>query len=458
MKALHPWRGVRLRTLETGSDPDGTPHRVSVPADWSEAAARGFVGLCCDETPSGWDAVRLPDAAEAWIDRLAAAGRETGVLADATEFAETLHCMLLLRQGCPDRGVWRGEAGSQGFVLNLASFADPETGFDSPCLLSAVKAAGSAAMIATAGGPGSVRVADVDGMLARLGFDYDSEAGRHAARDVVRQLRLALDGTGVGLETGRADCAEALLGVETAGYAPAFSPVGADGCLTLASQARLAGLRLSPERALAMALDGSPPLRAAGAGAHQAMHDVLAPLLDACPGRPSTPPRLVASAAPVRRALPARSKGFTQKVTVGGQRVFLRTAEYAEGSLGEVSIMLSGRDQATARGMADAFSTVLSLGLQHGIPLNVFVDAFAHGRFGASGLVEGDPAILSASSPLDYAVRALAEIYLARHIEDPPAETGDDAPLLPLGLTGEATSAPVAGGLRQRALRLVCPA
>ena len=160
----------------------------------------------------------------------------------------------------------------------------------------------------------------------------------------------------------------------------------------------------------------------------------------------------------MRRALPARSKGFTQKVTVGGQRVFLRTAEYAEGSLGEVSIMLSGRDQATARGMADAFSTVLSLGLQHGIPLNVFVDAFAHGRFGASGLVEGDPAILSASSPLDYAVRALAEIYLARHIEDPPAETGDDAPLLPLGLTGEATSAPVAGGLRQRALRLVCPA
>jgi hypothetical protein len=164
---------------------------------------------------------------------------------------------------------------------------------------------------------------------------------------------------------------------------------------------------------------------------------------------------LVASGGtPSRRALPARSKGFTQKVTIGGQRVFLRTAEYDDGSLGEIAVTLGGREGSMAKGLAEACATAISLGLQHGVSLDRFVEAFAHGRFGACGAVEGDPSILSASSPLDYVVRALSEAYLGRHLADPPAETADDAPLLPLGL-GETGGAANSERVRQRSLRLV---
>ena len=296
-------------------------------------------------------------------------------------------------------------------------------------------------------------------MLARLGLEYESEAGRLAARDVVRVARAGAQASSVGLVASEAGWAEALLGVESAGLAPAFSPVGADGGLTLAAQARLAALGLSPERALAMALDGEMLLRPAAVEAHAMMYDALAPLLDAAPVRPACLPRLAAvTTPPGRRALPARSKGFTQKVTIGGHRLFLRTAEYGDGSLGEISITLAGREHGPTRGMADAVASAVSIGLQHGVPLDAFVDAFAHGRFGASGAVEGDPSILSASSPLDYVMRALADAYLGRHLADPALEDEADEPLLPLGLGGEGAAAPVAGGMRQRALRLVSPA
>ncbi len=448
MKTLRAWRGVRLRTLETGCDPDAPSRRVAIPADWSEEAARGFVGLCCEDLQSGWNPVRLPDAAEGWIARVTSA--ET-----SRETAETLHCLLLLRQGCPDGGIWRGDgAADRGFVLNLAAFADSDTGFDWSCLASAADAA---ALVASRAGNGTIRIADLDGMLARLGLDYDSDAGRHAARESVRQLRQTLTNHCVRLVAGPAGHAEALLGVETAGFAPAFSMVDQGGRLTLAAQARLATMRLSPERALAMTLGGKAPLRPRDVAAHIAMHEALAPHLDACPPMPCRPLRLVSIAdAPVRRALPARSKGFTQKVTIGGQRLFLRTGEYSDGSLGEVSITLAGRDGALTKGLAEAVATAISLALQHGVPLERFVDAFAHGRFGASGVVEGDPAILEASSPLDYVLRALAEAYLGRRIDDPPADESEGPPLLPLGLAGDTTGHhATAGGMRQRALRLV---
>ncbi len=449
------WRGVRLRTIEIGSDPDAPSLRVAIPAVWEDRAAAGFVGICGGVAP-GWTPVRLPDAASAWIERLAAAGRRRGLVRDVAGFVDTLHGMLLLRQGCPDAGVWHdGAEGGRGFVLNLASFADPDSGFDRPGFGSAVEAGSLAASVAG----GSVRIADLDGMLARLGLGYESEAGRSAARDVVRLARAAAQAASVGLSADEAGWAEALLGVETAGFAPAFSPVGADGGLTLAAQARLAALGLSPERALAMALEGEALLRPAGVEAHAAMHDALVPLLDATPVRPACVPRLAAvSARPGRRALPARSKGFTQKVTIGGHRLFLRTAEYGDGSLGEIAITLAGRENGPSRGMADAVASAVSIGLQHGVPLDAFVDAFAHGRFGASGAVEGDPSILSASSPLDYVMRALADAYLGRHLADPAVEDEAEEPLLPLGLGGEANGPVAAGGMRQRALRLVSPA
>lgn len=456
MSKLLPWRGVRLATFAVGVDPDSEPHRVAIPTGWGEEAARGLVGLACDPAPAGWGKLRLPDAAEAWIAPIDAAARAGG---SGSGLGERLHAMLLLRQGCPDRPVWRGEPGPRGFVLHVAAFADGGAGFDEACFDAALDAAASAlAACGPAATQAAIRLAGLDGMLAALGLPYDSDEARALGVRLVRRARLRLRAAPVpiALVAGEAGSAEALLGVETAGYAPAFAPVGSDGRLTTASEARLAHLRLSPERALASLLEGANPLPTASLAAHTAMHDALVPLLDAAPARPGGPaPRLaVADVAPRRRALPARSKGFTQKVAIGGHRLFLRTAEYADGALGEVSITLGQREGTLGRGLADAVGTAISIALQHGVPLDAFVEAFAHGRFGPAGAVEGDPSIAEASSPLDYAMRALAEAYGGRHIPDPrPADPveGDETRLLPLGLP-EPVAPPAA---RQRSLRLV---
>ena len=281
-------------------------------------------------------------------------------------------------------------------------------------------------------------------MLAALGLDYDSEDARMLAADLVRRARVRIRRAGpeIALVADTAGPAEALLGVETSGIAPAFSHVDAGGHLTVAAEARLAQLRLSPERALAMTLEGRPPLRAASHTAHLAMHEALARLLDRAPPKPRMPrPALVAATRPRtgRRPLPARARGFTQKVSIGGHRVFLQTCEYEDGAVGEVSLALGGREGSLARGLAEAVGTAMSVALQHGVPLDAFVDAFAHGRFGMGGHVEGDPAIAVASSPLDYAVRALAEVYGGRRIPDPEAAEAPDAPEeLPLGLPARA--------------------
>ena len=450
MKLSHVWRGVRLRTVEVGIDPDQPAHRVAIPAGWSDDAARGFVDLACGEEAPRWDPVRLPDAAERWIRRLVSAGPKPDGFVDA------MNRLLLLRQACPDRELWRGNAEKEtSFVLNLAAFAETGAGLDELALESAVGWC-LAASLDVPGGCRSLRLADLDGMLARLGIDYDSEAGRQTAVRTVKLIRGAMGDAHTHIAMSHAGPAEALLGVETAGLAPAFSLTGADGGLTLAARARLSSLMLSPERALARTLAGEPPLQIAGREAHRAMHEALARLLDASVALASASPRPVADRINQRRMLPARSKGFTQKVTVSGHRLFLRTAEYTDGSLGEISITLAGREGALARGLADAVASAISVALQYGVPLESFVETFAHGRFGAAGIVEGDPGIISASSPLDYVVRALSEAYLGRHLADPPSEAGEEAPLLPLGLIGE-TGMP-AGRMRQRALRLVSPA
>lgn len=434
MSKLPPWRGVRLATLTVGIDPDSEPHRVSIPTGWREAAASGLAALAGSETPSGWGKLTLPDAAERWIAPLDAAQPGLG---------DMLHGMLLRREGCPDRPVWRGEAGEAVFVLHLAAFAEPAAGFDADGFDAALLAAACALHLRGGAGTRAIRVAGLDGMLAALGVDYDSEPARAGAVDLLRRARARIRRVNpeIALVADTGGPAEALLGVETSGIAPAFSHVDADGHLTVAAEARLAQLRLAPERALALTLEGRPPLRIASAAAHVAMHEALARLLDRMPATPQRPgPALVAQAAPraVRRKLPSRARGFTQKVAIGGHRVFLRTGEYEDGAVGEVSLSLGGREGSLARGLAEAVGTAMSVALQHGVPLDAFVDAFAHGRFGMAGHVEGDPAIASASSPLDYAVRALAEAYGGRHVPD-PASAADAPEELPLGLPARTT-------------------
>jgi ribonucleoside-diphosphate reductase alpha chain len=127
-----------------------------------------------------------------------------------------------------------------------------------------------------------------------------------------------------------------------------------------------------------------------------------------------------------RRRLPARRKGYTQKALVGGHKVYLRTGEYQDGVLGEIFIDMH-KEGAAFRSLMNNFAIAVSIGLQYGVPLEEFVDAFTFTRFDPSGLVDGNDAIRMATSVLDYIFRELAISYLGR--EDlAHATPGDVAP------------------------------
>ena len=122
-----------------------------------------------------------------------------------------------------------------------------------------------------------------------------------------------------------------------------------------------------------------------------------------------------------RKTLPPRRKGYTQKAIVGGHKVYLRTGEYAEdGRLGEIFIDMH-KEGAAFRSLMNNFAIAVSIGLQYGVPLEEFVEAFTFTRFDPSGIVEGNDAIKMATSILDYIFRELAVSYLDRsdlaHVE-----------------------------------------
>ena len=228
--------------------------------------------------------------------------------------------------------------------------------------------------------------------------------------------------------------AEALLGAETGGIAPAFSPVDGDGRLTRAARAWLAARGLSAEDALAASLCGQSPLPVADAAAHRAMHDAIAPYLHTMPALPDARDAPRALPMPLCRELPARHGGYAQRAAIGGHRVYLRTGEYADGTLGEITLALP-KEGAVARGLADGVAAAISLGLQHGVPLERFVEALSLTRFGPAGEVEGDPSVAQATSLLDYLARHLSASYLGRPLPAPPADSDEArAPLLPLEL------------------------
>ena len=113
------------------------------------------------------------------------------------------------------------------------------------------------------------------------------------------------------------------------------------------------------------------------------------------------------------RPLPERTKGYTQKVTVGGHKVYLRTSEYEDGTLGEIFIDLS-KESAGFRAMVNAVARTVSIGLQHGVPLETYVDEFAFTMSTPAGIVEGNDCITNCTSLLDYVFRELAVSYLDR--------------------------------------------
>jgi ribonucleoside-diphosphate reductase alpha chain len=131
-----------------------------------------------------------------------------------------------------------------------------------------------------------------------------------------------------------------------------------------------------------------------------------------------------------RRTLPAKRRGFTQKAKINGQALFLRTGEYADGTVGEIFIDMA-KEGATMRSMLNCFAISISIGLQYGVPLEEFVEKFVFTRFEPAGMVE-HPNIKSSTSIVDFIFRALAYEYLGRndlvHVLDKPevTNTGTD--------------------------------
>ncbi|MFV0432165.1 MAG: vitamin B12-dependent ribonucleotide reductase [Alphaproteobacteria bacterium] len=116
---------------------------------------------------------------------------------------------------------------------------------------------------------------------------------------------------------------------------------------------------------------------------------------------------------PKRHQPPSRRKGYTQKARVGGHKVYLRTGEYEDGSLAEIFVDMH-KEGATFRSLMNNFAIAVSIGLQYGVPLDEYVDAFTFTRFEPSGMVEGNDSIKMATSIIDYLFRELAVSYLGR--------------------------------------------
>ena len=481
------WRGIRMRDTEAGADPDSPVRALTLPAAWDDRAAAALAALA-----PGEGATSLARAAEAWIRPVASRAR----LAGEPALADRLHALLLERRAAPTAPLWAGILAQPGFVLNLASFHDGAHGFDAPAFAEAVATVATALRLNDPVAPSvAIGITDLDGLLARLGLEYDSPDARTVAACIAALLRAHADIAMAGDQPDLLSClpdwpdppaacpvpelaqaaaaarrralqgaahrastailapgpADALLGAEAGGIAPAFSPVSPEGTLTRTALARLAQRGLSAEQALARHLDGHAILAPAGLAAHQAMHDAVRPYLHTMPPRPV--PGALPAAPPRRRELPARRRGYTQKAAVGGHRIYLRTGEYADGSLGEVHVSLP-REGAALRGMMESLAAAVSLGLQHGVPLADYVSAFTLTRFGPSGAVEGDPDVGHATSLLDYVFRNLAVSYLGGcAVPEGLAEPGpapSPAPLLPMELPSQ--------GRRRPGLRLVANA
>ena len=114
-----------------------------------------------------------------------------------------------------------------------------------------------------------------------------------------------------------------------------------------------------------------------------------------------------------RSGMPDRRKGYIQKVSIGNHKIYLHTGEYDDGKIGEIFIDMN-KDGELVKALMNNFAIAISLGLQYGVPLDEFVDAFIETKFEPSGEIKGNDRILNASSILDYIFRELAISYLGR--------------------------------------------
>ena len=114
-----------------------------------------------------------------------------------------------------------------------------------------------------------------------------------------------------------------------------------------------------------------------------------------------------------RSKMPDRRKGYIQKVTIGNHKIYLHTGEYDDGKVGEIFVDMN-KEGELVKALMNNFAIAISLGLQYGVPLDEFVDAFIETKFEPSGEIKGNDRILNASSILDYIFRELAISYLGR--------------------------------------------
>ena len=114
-----------------------------------------------------------------------------------------------------------------------------------------------------------------------------------------------------------------------------------------------------------------------------------------------------------RAKMPDRRKGYIQKVSIGDHKIYLHTGEYDDGKVGEIFIDMN-KEGVLVKALMNNFAIAISLGLQYGVPLDEFVDAFIETKFEPSGEIKGNDRILNASSILDYIFRELAISYLGR--------------------------------------------
>ncbi|GAN79699.1 TSCPD domain-containing protein [Acidocella aminolytica] len=488
------WHGIKLATFEAAADPDAPFVLATLPAAWGQRAADGLAAIL-----PGKRMLHIAEAAESWIAPLAARAKAAGI---EDGLAARLHAMLATHRASPSANVWRKRAAGQpGFVFNPAAYLDEAGVFDSVALGRDVRLAVTALTLAAPSEPRlRLGFTNFNLLLARLGLAYDSaEAqdlavmlagfiGAEADTASARMLNgaghkittpklpetcplpgLLADARAAQTEAAQAGARrhetllgflnepeiEALLGAAQVNFAPALSALDADGKLADWALQSLAARGLTAEGALARMVGGEEIFPLPRTAAHAAMHDALAELVPVMPARPAAP--LAPRHESTRETLPARRSGYTQKVAVGGHKLFLSTGEYKDGRLGEIFIALH-KEGSAFRGLMDAFAISVSIGLQHGVNLADYVEAFTFTRFGPAGVVEGDPAVPAATSMLDYVFRNLAVNYLgqtnlAQASIDEADSVGEGAaeraPLLPLDLPAPAPRE------RRRNLKLV---
>lgn len=460
---LTPTEGGPVRlTAEAARWVDAIDAAPRVPGTPAEAPATGRSLSCLllmrHMAPNAALWQRLPDEQPGFVVRLSGFAQEGVFAAEAFAACLQLACDSLRRLDLDDGNGRSGDlplfAGLEDGLVNAASPRPPA---------------------------GIVLLTDLDACLAELGMDYDSDEARQFAcavaalarqiaragtrestkentqekedaffrspafPDIERLARTLAIREGVGrereahplalVETGFAAPGpiDTLLGGEACGLAPIFSPVDENGRLRPSTLVRLAHRGFSSETALARALEGENPLPATPPGAHAKMQAALAPFCDSLPPLPAPEMEEVLTRLErgVRRALPARHTGFSQRASIGGHSLVMCTSDFADGTLGALTLV-PPRESPMTRGLMACLAQAVSLGLQYGAPLEVFVEQFAYTRFGPCGTVKGDPEVAYASSMLDYAFRALSEAYLGRSLADAPQEAAEDeAPMLP---------------------------